>query len=345
MVEKLDRRGFIMVSLGAVVLLDSQFLSCGGKNDMTAFLYSDIYLRHLTGDGHPEKPERLTSIYNRLNQSEWYGDLTLIRPESANLDVISLVHSHDYIETVRKECEAGYTSLSTGDTVICGESYAVALEAAGGVCSAVDAVFEEKAKNAFCAVRPPGHHATPDRGMGFCVFNNVAIAARYAQRKYNAERVLIADWDVHHGNGTQDTFYTDGSVFFMSTHQSPLYPGTGKIEETGAGDGEGATMNRPFPAGAGNSEIIGAFRDDLLPAARAFRPDFTLISAGFDSRVDDPLGSFEVDDDGFRELTEIMLEIAHVSGGGRLVSVLEGGYNIEGIARAAEAHVDELFKA
>jgi acetoin utilization deacetylase AcuC-like enzyme len=234
--------------------------------------------------------------------------------------------------------------LSTGDTNISPASYSVALAGVGGVVSVVDRVMNGKNKNAFCAVRPPGHHASAERGMGFCIFNNVAIAARYAQEAHGVERVLIGDWDVHHGNGTQDTFYEDGSVFFMSTHQSPLYPDTGAVEEIGAGAGEGLTMNRPFPAGAGNAEIIGAFRNDLLPAAREFRPDLTLISAGFDSRIDDPLGSFEVDDDGYRELTRIMIEIANVSGGGRLVSILEGGYNPEGLASAVVAHLDELTK-
>ena len=181
--------------------------------------------------------------------------------------------------------------------------------------------------------------------MGFCLFNGVAIAARYVQEVYGAERVLIADWDVHHGNGTQDTFYSDGTVFFMSTHQSPLYPRTGAVDEIGEGAGEGLTMNRPFPPGSGNEEIVGAFRNDLLPAAREFKPDFTLISAGFDSRFGDRLGDLEVDDEGFRELTRIMLEIAHVNGGGRLVSVLEGGYTPDGLASAVVAHMDELQKA
>jgi acetoin utilization deacetylase AcuC-like enzyme len=234
--------------------------------------------------------------------------------------------------------------LSTGDANVCEESYDIALQAVGGVLAAVDAVFEKKAKNAFCAVRPPGHHATKNRGMGFCLFNNIAAAARYAQKKYNAARVLIADWDVHHGNGTNDIFYTDDSVFYMSTHQYPWYPGTGKHDEIGEGKGKGFTMNRPFPAGVGNNEIIAVFKDDLLPAAKKFKPDFTLISAGFDSHARDYLGGFRIDDDGFRELTKIMMEIADIAGEGRLVSVLEGGYNLESLSSAVMVHMQELRK-
>ncbi len=308
------------------------------------FLYDDIYLRHDTGEGHPEVPARLTAINSAVKKGKWYKDLVLLRAEEADVETVSLVHDKNYINTVRKECEVGLRVLSTGDTVICKESYSIALKAAGGVLRAVDTVVSGMAKNAFCAVRPPGHHASRKRGMGFCLFNNIAIAARYAQKKYNIKRVLIADWDVHHGNGTQDIFYSDGTVFFMSTHQSPLYPWTGKPEETGEGKGKGFTMNRPFPAGAGNKEIIGAFKDDLLPAAKKFKPDLTLISAGFDSRMGDPLGGFKIDDKGFRELTKIMLEVANIAGNGKLISILEGGYNLKGLASAVYTHMDELSK-
>ena len=212
----------------------------------------------------------------------------------------------------------------------------------GGATLAVDEVMQRIVANAFVAMRPPGHHATPDRGMGFCLFNSIAIAARYAQKKYGLERVLIADWDVHHGNGTQDVFYADPSVFFFSTHQSPWYPGTGDPDETGAGPGQGTTLNCPFPAGAGREQILGAFRDRLLPAMREFRPDMVLISAGFDSRLGDPLGHFRLADADFAELTEMLLEVADQSAGGRLVSVLEGGYNLDGLTRAVAAHAAAL---
>lgn len=315
-----------------------------GKKKSGCLLYDDIYLKHDTGYFHPEVPDRLTAINNLLKEKNWYKDLIHLEADEADLKIVSLVHDMDYIQLVRDECESGFTALSTGDTVICRESYSIALKAVGGVLKAVDTVVCGDAKNAFCAVRPPGHHANQSRGMGFCVFNNIAIAARYAQKKYKIDRVLIVDWDVHHGNGTQDIFYDDNSVFYMSTHQSPWYPGTGKYDEIGKGEGKGYTMNRPFFSGAGNEKIIGAFKDDFLQAAKEFKPGLTLISAGFDSRIDDPLGGFKIDNNGFRELTKIMLEIANIAGNGNLISILEGGYNLSGLASAVHVHIDELLK-
>ncbi len=203
--------------------------------------------------------------------------------------------------------------------------------------------FQAQVQNAFCVVRPPGHHASAAIGMGFCFFNNVAIGARYAQQRYGAERVLIADWDVHHGNGTQNIFYRDASVLFFSTHQSPWYPGTGAASERGEDDGAGKTINCPFPAGSGAREILGAFREVLLPAANAFRPDFILISAGFDSRINDPLGQFLLTDADFADLTHMLTDLAGTHCSGRLVSVLEGGYSLEGLANAAESHLRALI--
>lgn len=308
----------------------------------TALLLDPVYKRHKTGPNHPERPERYDAVTEALTRAGLAGTLPRIEPRSASEEELALCHDRPYIQLARNEVAGGARELTTGDTTVCADSYEVAALAAGGVLNAVDAVFSGEARNAFCAVRPPGHHATPDRGMGFCLFNNVAIAARYAQRKYGVERVLIADWDVHHGNGTQDIFYRDGSVFFFSTHQSPWYPGTGHTDETGEGKGAGATKNCPFPAGSGHAEIVGAFSRTLVQAAQSFRPDFVLISAGFDSRLDDPLGRFTLVDEDFATLTRLVREIAEQHAGGRLVSVLEGGYRLSGLASAVASHVQAL---
>jgi acetoin utilization deacetylase AcuC-like enzyme len=278
----------------------------------------------------------------RLTAAKFYPSLKRIETRQATDDEIALCHGRGYISAVRQDVAAGASALRTGDTAISERSLEVALEAVGGVLNAVDAVMNGEARNAFCAVRPPGHHATPNRGMGFCIFNNVAVAARYAQQSHGAGRILIADWDVHHGNGTQDCFYDDGTVLFMSTHQSPWYPGTGPAQETGEGKGRNTTMNRPFAAGAGRAEILGSFREDLRRAADGFKPDLVLISAGFDSRLGDPLGGFTLTDRDFGDLTATMMEIAGEHSGSRLVSVLEGGYSLEGLAAAVAAHVRGL---
>jgi acetoin utilization deacetylase AcuC-like enzyme len=300
--------------------------------------------RHDPGLAHPEQPARFTAVLNRLEQTGLLRDLTRLSVRSATNDELALAHTMAYLELVEREVAQNRAQLSTGDTDIAPGTLESARVAAGCALSAVDAVFSREVQNAFCLVRPPGHHASAARGMGFCLFNNVAVAAKYAQRKYGVERVLIADWDVHHGNGTQDIFYQDGSVLFFSTHQSPWYPGTGARSETGEGVGAGKTINCPLPAGSGAGEVIGAFREQLLPAARAFEPDLVLLSAGFDSRIDDPLGQFRLTDADFRELTGIMLKIAADACAGRLVSVLEGGYNLDGLAMASEAHVRALFE-
>jgi acetoin utilization deacetylase AcuC-like enzyme len=265
-----------------------------------------------------------------------------IEPRPATDTELLRCHTADYLRVVRDDAAAGRRQLSTGDTPLSQRSVETALLAAGGVLAAVDAVMTGRVANAAAIVRPPGHHATPARGMGFCLFNNVALAARHALAVHGISRVLVADWDVHHGNGTQDQFYADGSVLFFDTHQSPLYPGTGHRDETGEGPGRGRIMNRPFPAGAGRDEVVGAFRDELVPAADAFRPQLVLVSAGYDSRVGDPLGGFRLTDDDFVELTRIVRGIADRHANGRLVSTLEGGYALEGLAAAAAAHVRAL---
>ena len=311
----------------------------------TAILADPIYKEHRPGEGHPERPERFDAVLHALERGSLVKDALRISSRSATDDELALCHGRRYIELVKREVAAGGHTLSTGDTNIGERSLEVALKAVGGVLNVVDAVFTRKAKNAFCVVRPPGHHATPDRGMGFCIFNNVAIATRYAQKKYGIGKALIVDWDVHHGNGTQDIFYRDGSVFYFSTHQWPWYPGTGAAEETGEGAGKGTTLNVPAPAGSGRREIVGAFQNKLLPAIREFKPDVALISSGFDSRLGDPLGQFTLSDHDFADLTKLMLEVADQYSGGRLISVLEGGYNLAGLGSAAAAHVEALHRA
>ncbi|HUA21603.1 MAG TPA: histone deacetylase [Bryobacteraceae bacterium] len=305
---------------------------------MTGLVADAACKEHFTGPHHPEHPNRFDAALGGLD------DLPLVRLPSrlANTDEIALCHRHEYIRLVEREVMNGFHELSTGDTDISPRSWDAALRAAGSVLNAVDAVAAGEVLNAFCIVRPPGHHANALAGMGFCLFNNIAIAARYAQKKHGAGRVLIADWDVHHGNGTQDIFYCDGSVFFFSTHQSPWYPGTGKPDETGEGAGAGMTMNCPFPAGSGRAEILGAFQEKLMPAAEQVRPELVLISAGFDSRAGDPLGQFLLTDADFADLTRVMREIADKYAGGRLVSVLEGGYSLTGLRAGVRAHVEAL---
>lgn len=313
----------------------------------TLLVSHDVYQRHITGEFHSEHPDRLQSIQEGLAKSKILPKLQLMAPRPAALEWVKQVHSEEYIEIVRRDSESGKPFLSTksGNTAICKDSYEVALWAIGGLLSACDAIMAGRAANAFCAIRPPGHHASGSRGMGYCLFNNVAIAARYLQKKHKLGKILVVDWDVHHGNGTQDVFYEDGSVFFFSTHQWPWYPWTGSTEETGTGKGRGATLNVPLPAGSGDEELISAFEEKLHPAAEAFRPEAVLISAGFDSRTGDPLGRFRVTDSGFRKLTQILLGIARNHSGGRVISALEGGYSLPGLCAAVPAHVETLIHA
>jgi acetoin utilization deacetylase AcuC-like enzyme len=311
----------------------------------TGFLYDDIYLKHLSGNsGHPERPERLTAIWNRLQKAGLINDMHRLAPRRATDDELALVHERSYIQLVRRELAnvRGYEELSTGDTLVSADSLDAALFASGGVLNGVDAVMTGKVKNAFCAVRPPGHHAGPTRGMGFCIFNNVAIAARYAQKRYGVQRVLIVDQDYHHGNGTQDIFYEDGSVFYFSTHHYGAYPGTGAASETGRGKGAGRILNVPLPPGAGDQQILQAFQTRLVPAARAFKPDLILISAGFDAMRNDGLGVFDVTPEGFAAIARVVVDLANEMCQRRVVSVLEGGYRLDGLADSVAAHVRVL---
>ncbi len=302
-----------------------------------------LFRRHLEGREHPERPERFDAVMEGLRAAGLLSRLEPIPARAASDDELLLCHSREYLAVVRRDVESGASYLSTGDTEVTCESERVAAAAVGGVLNAVDAVCAGEIGNAFCAVRPPGHHAGRSRGMGFCIYNNIALAARHAQRRHGIERVLILDWDVHHGNGTQDIFYSDGDVFFCSTHQWPLYPGTGRADETGAGAGRGTTLNFPLPAGSGRAEILGPVEGPLPEEMKKFRPELVLISAGFDSREGDLLGRFTLTDGDFADLTGAAMAMADKYAGGRLVSILEGGYTLSGLASAAAAHVGRLL--
>lgn len=301
------------------------------------FLADPIAKLHDPGPGHPESPVRWDAALRGLGERP----IETLPARAANLDELALCHTHAYLQHAKHDVEAGYSSLGTGDTDICRQSFEVAQHAVGTLLNGIDQIMTGPVNRAFCVVRPPGHHASAARGMGFCLFNNVAIAARYAQKKFGIERVLIADWDVHHGNGTQDIFYDDGSVFFFSTHQSPWYPGTGATDEKGIGSGFETTLNYPLAAGSGRDQILGAF-EVLAESMEDYRPDLILISAGFDSRRGDPLGQFLLGDSDFEDLTRLLLEIADKYAHGRVLSTLEGGYNLTGLSAAVGAHARVL---
>ncbi len=309
----------------------------------TGLLLDDIFRGHDTGAGHPECPERYVAITGALIKQGITDEAIALTQKPAEPDDVMLCHTRDYFETAKRDVASGAHELSTGDTQVCAKSFDIALRAVGGVMNAVDEVMSGRLRNAFCAVRPPGHHARPAQGMGFCLFNNIAIGARHAQKKHGAEKIMIVDWDVHHGNGTQDIFYDDGSVLFFSVHQSPWYPFTGHAEEHGEGKGRGCTINAPLPAGSEMKEISAAIHERLMDVAQKFKPDLVMISAGFDSRKDDPLGQFKLGDEDFASLTKTLMQFADENCGGRIVSVLEGGYNVVGLASAVSSHMRALM--
>lgn len=303
------------------------------------------FTQHLTGPGHPERPERTTVVHLALVKAKLLGRQNTIPPRLATRDEILYCHTPDYLSLVERETAAvasGATAdLSTGDVVICNESLRIALLAAGAACVAVETVMEHPGSRAFAIVRPPGHHATPNRGMGFCIFNNVAIAARHAQRKYQVGRVAIIDWDLHHGNGTQDIFVSDPSVFYFSSHEHPEYPGTGLATERGVGN----ILNCPIRGGHGSRcRVLAAFEEQLLPALHRFRPELVIISAGFDAHCDDPLGTTDLTEQDYTALTKYIIDLADTYAQGRVVSILEGGYSLSALATSATAHVRALTK-
>lgn len=298
---------------------------------VTAYVTHPDYRRH-TLDHHPEHAGRIERIWQVIDQSGIAGRLRPIAPQPATLEQVTLVHTPSYVEHLERAARQGAGMLDP-DTYLLPISYDVARLAAGGAVAAVDAVLNGEAHNALAVVRPPGHHATPRRAMGFCLLNNIAIAARHAQRAYpDVERVMIVDFDVHHGNGTQDAFYEDGSVLFASTHQHPFYPGTGALADTGSGAGQGTTLNMPLRAGTGNEGFKLLYERVLWPAARRFRPNLILVSAGFDAHWADPLAMLMLGLHGFAHLTRELIGMAQELCDGRIVFVLEGGYELEALS-------------
>jgi len=309
----------------------------------TGLVYHPAYLEHDMGMGHPESPDRLRAIMQQLEQSGTLAQVARIEPRKAEDEWITQIHSSSYVASLNRHAPtSGRVSLDP-DTSMSPGSLAAAYLAAGGALAAVDAIMARQVDHVFCAVRPPGHHAEAGRAMGFCLFNNVAIAARYVQRKYGVTRVLIVDWDVHHGNGTQHSFEEDPSVLFFSTHQYPHYPGTGRASERGTGAGEGLTINVPMEAGEGDDEYRTVFHKALVPVADEFKPEFVIISAGFDAHKDDPLASMGLTEQGYKELTGIVAGIAVRYAQGRILSSLEGGYNLTALAASVDAHITALL--
>jgi len=280
-----------------------------------------------------------------LEQSGTAARLTRIEPREAEDEWITQIHTPLYLAMLKTQAPTNGRISLDPDTSMSPGSLTAAYLAAGGALAAVDAIMSRQVDQAFCAVRPPGHHAESGRAMGFCLFNNVAIAARYVQKKHGLKRVLIVDWDVHHGNGTQHSFEDDPSVLFFSAHQYPHYPGTGRKSERGRGAGEGFTINVPMEAGEGGEEYREIFQKSLVPTADSFKPEFVIVSAGFDAHKDDPLGNMGLTEEGYADLTGIVAGIAKRHAGGRILSSLEGGYHLTALAASVDRHIQALLAA
>jgi acetoin utilization deacetylase AcuC-like enzyme len=313
----------------------------------TGLVYDERYLLHRPGDYHPERPARLEAIIQRLQDTGLMEELVRIHPYEAPLPWIERLHDPEYVRRFREACKKGFSIFMVPDCGICPESYDIALLSAGGVMAGVEAVMQGLVKNAFCAVRPPGHHAEHNRALGFCFFNNVAVAAVYLLENFGLSRVAIIDWDVHHGNGTQHLFEEDPRVFYLSLHEDPTmcYPGTGFSREIGKGPGKGTVLNLPLPAGSGDKEYLTALEREGLPKVKQFAPEFVLVSAGFDAHQDDPLAHQNLTREAYKTMGGMLLDLARATAGGRMVSVLEGGYNLTALADCVEDHLRLLLAA
>lgn len=307
-----------------------------------AFYYHPIFLEHLQGVKHPESPERLELIRDYLKQRGVWDTMQVKAPQPAELKWIETTHSSEYVQFVKIACEKAPQILDGGDTVVTPRSYEAALHAAGACMMGIDDLFSGRANAVFCAVRPPGHHAEFSHAMGFCLFNNVAVAARYALQKHDLKRIFILDWDVHHGNGTQNTFEYSNEVFFCSIHQDHLYPGSGHSSERGKGPGEGFTLNFPMPAGAGDNEYNSLLNDKITSRLHDYEPELLIISAGFDAHDEDPLASMKLSTECYGEMTRILRAAMQKYNGGRILSVLEGGYHLNHLAESVFSHLQEL---
>jgi len=310
----------------------------------TAFIYDPIFLEHLTPARHVESPRRVKAIYDQLEQLHWLDrpDVLRLAPRPATEDELAAVHTREYIRSIAEASKAGGGRLDA-DTSVSERSYEVALMAAGAPLVALDALLAGQARNGYALVRPPGHHAMPDQAMGFCLFNNVAVAARYALDHHGLKRVMIVDYDVHHGNGTQEVFYADPRVLYVSTHQYPWYPGSGRSDEMGEGAGLGTTVNIPLPAGTDWAVFDAVFRQVIAPLADRFRPEVLLVSAGFDAHWRDPLGELLLANVDFVMITRLLKELAEAYCDGRLLLVQEGGYDLDALAQSAASCFNVLL--
>jgi acetoin utilization deacetylase AcuC-like enzyme len=308
----------------------------------TGIVKDPIYLEHKTGSYHPESPERLEVIYEMLEDKDMAGRFEAIHPREATREEIELIHEPSYFDRVATTAGKSHSSLDP-DTQTSEKSFEAALLACGGFLLGIDRVMNGELDNAFALIRPPGHHAESNRGMGFCLFNNVAVGAAYAIKKYSLDRILICDWDLHHGNGTQHSFYDDKKALYFSTHQFPYYPGTGSFTEVGQGDGRGFTVNVPLSVGNGDAEYYKIFKEVLEPISEEYNPQLVLVSAGFDIYYKDPLGGMEVTPSGFAALAQVLLSIAEKSCGGKLLITLEGGYHLGGLRDGVKSVIQQLL--